>query len=213
MRLFYENKFFNFISEADYRAVSSLSEGDAVGPILHIGAEKVPSPEELLAAIGEAHSLIIIAHDKEEALKAFCEQMPIVRAAGGVVENDLGDVLMMTRKGWRDLPKGHIDEGESAEEAAVREVMEECGLQAVEIVAPLCTTRHFHRAYGRWEIKQTEWFLMYAAGENPTLTPEADEGITSAEWLRARRLWQAVGESYSTIKEVFEEFLKIKVNY
>ena len=213
MRLFYENKFFNFLSEADYREVSAHSEGENMGPILHIGGEKAPSPEELLTAIGEAHSLTIVAHDGQEALKAFCQQMPIVRAAGGVVESGCGDILMMTRKGWRDLPKGHIDEGESAEEAAVREVMEECGLQDVEIVDHLCTTRHFHHAYGRWEIKETEWFLMYAAGDDPTLMPEESEGITAVEWLRARRLWQAVGESYSTIKEVFEEFLKYKTNY
>ena len=213
MRLFYENKFFNFISEADYWEVSHLSEGETAGPIVHIGDEKVPTPEELLTAIGNERSLTIVAHNGQDAIKAFCQQMPIVRAAGGVVESGCGDILMMTRKGWRDLPKGHIDEGENAEEAAVREVMEECGLHTVEIVAPLCTTRHFHCAYGRWEIKETMWFLMYAAGENPTLTPEANEGITSVEWLRARRLWQAVGESYSTIKEVFEEFLKYKVNY
>ncbi len=213
MRLFYENKFFKFLSEADYREVSNPEEGTETASMLHIEGKNIPTPEELLAAIGNNRSLVVVAEDGEAALQDFCRQMPIVRAAGGVVENDNGDILIMTRKGWRDLPKGHIDEGESAEEAAVREVGEECGLQSVEIVAPLCTTRHFHRAYGRWEIKQTEWFLMYAAGENPTITPEAEEGITAVEWLRGRRLWQAVDQSYSTIKEVFEEFLKYKVSY
>ena len=211
MRLFYENKFFNFISEADYREVSALSEGETTGPILQIRGENVLTPEELLTAIGEEHSLTIVAHNGEETLKAFCQQMPIIRAAGGVVENDLGEVLMMTRKGWRDLPKGHIDEGESDEEAAVREVMEECGLQAVEIVAPLCTTRHFHNAYGRWEVKQTEWFVMLAPGEAPEITPQQDENITAVEWLRGRRLWKAVDSSYSTIKTLFEHYLDWKI--
>ena len=213
MRLFFENKFFEFLSDADYRIVSTSEEGMKTTPMLHIGGGKVPTPEELIAAIGGNHSLRVVAEDGKAALVEFCKQMPIVRAAGGVVENSGGDILVMTRKGWRDLPKGHIDEGESAEEAAVREVMEECGLQSVDIVAPLCTTRHFHCAYGRWEIKQTEWFLMYAEGEEPALMPEEDEGITAVEWLRGRRLWQAVESSYSTIKEVFEEFLKYKVNY
>lgn len=212
MRIFFENKFFFFLSEADYRAVSQSDCGEETAPMLHIEAGVTPSPEELLESIGSHHSLTIVAPDAEECLVRFVAQMPVVRAAGGLVESDAGDVLMITRKGWRDLPKGHIDAGESPEEAAIREVQEETGLQEVDIVAPLCTTRHFHRAYGRWEVKQTEWYLMHAPGEEPALTPEEGESITAAEWLRARRLWQAVEESYSTIKEVFEEFLKFKVN-
>lgn len=213
MRLFFENKFFFFSSEADYREVS-ISNGEMMAtPILHIGQEDVPSPEELLAAAGDNRSLVILAPDGEAAGERFCAQMPIVKAAGGLIENQRGDILVITRKGWRDLPKGHIDEGESAEEAALREVQEETGLQEAEIVAPLCTTRHFHRAYGRWEVKQTEWFLMFAPGEEPALCPEEGESITAAEWLGGRRLWQAVESSYSTIKVVFEEFLKYKVGY
>lgn len=212
MRLFFENKFFDFLSEADYRAVSnSLGESDT-SPILHIEEGRTPTPEELLCAAGAKSCLRIVATDGERCGERFCSSLPIVKAAGGLVENDLGDILVITRKGWRDLPKGHIDEGENSEEAALREVREETGLQEVEIVEPLCITRHFHRAYGRWEIKQTEWFLMHAPGEEPMLTPEEGESISAAEWLRGRRLWQAVEESYSTIKVVFEEFLKYKVN-
>lgn len=192
-------------------AVSNSAEGITSAPILHIEEDKIPTPEELLAAVGSNRSLIVLSPDGEKCGELFCAQMPIVRAAGGLVENERGDILVITRKGWRDLPKGHIDEGESPEEAALREVGEETGLQEVEIVAPLCTTRHFHRAYGRWEVKQTEWYLMYAAGEEPALSPEEGESITAAEWLAGRRLWQAVDESYSTIKVVFEEFLKYKV--
>jgi ADP-ribose pyrophosphatase YjhB (NUDIX family) len=197
---------------ADFATVSnSVSEGTEC-PNLKIEGNSTPTPEELLEAIGKGHKLYLVAENAEECFERFCSQMPIVRAAGGVVENDNGDVLIMTRKGWRDLPKGHIDEGESPEEAAIREVQEETGLQEVFIVTPLCPTYHFHNAYGRWEIKQTEWYLMHAPGESPAVYPEAEEAITAVEWLRGRRLWRAVDESYSTIKVVFEMFLKYKVN-
>lgn len=212
MRIFFENKFFDFLSEADYREVSTNSPTGENTPILHIGEDSTPSPEELLGAVGSNRSLVVLSPNGEEAGERFCAQMPIVRAAGGLVENERGDILIITRKGWRDLPKGHIEEGEAAEEAALREVQEETGLQEAEIVAPLCTTRHFHCAYGRWEVKQTEWFLMFAPGDEPTLYPEEGESITAAEWLGGRRLWQAVDESYSTIKTVFEDFLKHKLN-
>ena len=212
MRIFFENKFFIFLSEADDRAVSSSECGEKCGPMCNIGEGTTPTPEELLERVGAHHRLTIVAPDAEECFERFVAQMPIVRAAGGLVESDAGDVLVITRKGWRDLPKGHIDEGEEPEEAAIREVQEETGLQEVEIVAPLCTTHHFHRAYGRWEVKQTEWYIMHAPGEEPALMPEEGESISAAEWLRGRRLWMAVEESYSTIKIVFEEFLKHKVN-
>lgn len=211
MRLFFENKFFDFISVADFATLSNLATEHTKCPNLKIEGT-TPTPEELLSAIGGEKKLLVVAEDAKECLERFCAQMPIVRAAGGIVENDGGDVLFMTRKGWRDLPKGHIDEGESSQEAAIREVMEETGLQDVFIVAPLHTTYHFHNAYGRWEIKQTDWYLMHAPGENPALYPECEENITAVEWLRGRRLWQAVEESYSTIKELFEAYLKYKVN-
>lgn len=211
MRLFFENKFFVFLRVADYAQVSKSTNQEESCPNLKIESGNYPTPEELLEAVGANRKLLVVAEDAEACFERFCQQMPIVRAAGGVVENDSGDILFMTRKGWRDLPKGHIDEGETSEQAAVREVMEETGLQEVDIITPLCPTFHFHRAYGRWEIKQTDWYLMHAPGENPAICPEEGENITSVEWLRGRRLWQAVEESYSTIKVVFEKYLEFKV--
>lgn len=205
MVLFFENKLFRFCP------AGSEVECGVPSVALCIDDSEPLTPEKLLEAIGPNQVLNIFCTDPQKAIDNFCAALPVVKAAGGLVENAVGEVLMIRRKGWPDLPKGHIDEGESAEQAAVREVMEETGLAEVEIVAPLCTTRHFHNAYGRWEVKQTEWYLMYAAGESPELLPEEGEQITSAEWLRARRLWEAVGSSYSTIKVVFERFLELKI--
>ena len=205
MLLFFENKFFRFVAE----------EPKEVAPeelvVLHVGENESLTPERLLGAVGPCRSLYVVSPAPQATLDAFCAALPVVRAAGGLVENEAGEVLMIRRKGWPDLPKGHIDEGETSEQAALREVQEETGLAEVEIVCPLCTTRHFHRAYGHWEVKQTEWYLMYAPGSAPALQPEEGEQITAAEWLRARRLWQAVEASYSTIKVVFEKFLEHKI--
>ncbi|MFM8758223.1 MAG: NUDIX domain-containing protein, partial [Methylophilaceae bacterium] len=43
-------------------------------------------------------------------------------AAGGLVENELGQVLMIFRRGKWDLPKGKLDPNESIDECALREV-------------------------------------------------------------------------------------------
>src|SRR5262245_62687058 len=85
-----------------------------------------------------------------------------VRAAGGVVvrqgENGAPEVLIVHRPAYDDwsFPKGKCEDGESEEEAAVREVEEETGLKC-RLERELTTTR-YRDARGRpktvryWEI-------------------------------------------------------------
>ena len=49
-------------------------------------------------------------------------------AAGGLVENEKGEILFMFRRGKWDMPKGKRDPGETLEECALREVEEETGV-------------------------------------------------------------------------------------
>jgi len=58
--------------------------------------------------------------------------------AGGVVLNTKGEILIVAQRNnvW-SLPKGHIDEGETELEAAVREIYEESGINKVELIKKL----------------------------------------------------------------------------
>ena len=62
--------------------------------------------------------------------------------AGGLVINNNSKVLLIYRKNKWDLPKGKLDEGENLEEAAIREVVEETGLDITKlsINEPLLST-------------------------------------------------------------------------
>ena len=53
-------------------------------------------------------------------------------AASGIVYNGEGEVLLEKRadNGWWGLPGGHVDVGESVEQAAIREIWEETGIRA-----------------------------------------------------------------------------------
>lgn len=88
--------------------------------------------------------------------------------------------LIATRRKTRwGLPKGAVSEGETSEQAALREVLEETGLEA-KIVRPLDTIEYFFRAGDTLIRKRVDFYLMeYVAG---TLTPQLSE-VDDVEWV------------------------------
>jgi len=127
-------------------------------------------------------------------------------AAGGLVQNELGHVLMIFRRGYWDLPKGKLDPQESIDECALREVTEETGLQDITMGRFICTTTHEY--YDKWlqqdVVKESHWYHMQASLTQP-LVPQTEEDITAIRWVDAAE-WSSLLElSYPTIQQVFRE--------
>lgn len=86
----------------------------------------------------------------------------VVQGAGGVLFNPQGQVLLIRdRQGYWCFPKGHLDPGESPEQAALREVEEETGIKGV-IKERLSTTRYRNN---KGIDREIHWFLMEGQGE------------------------------------------------
>jgi len=106
-------------------------------------------------------------------------------SAGGVVYRfDQGRPLFLLIRdsyGNWGFPKGHLEDGEAAEAAAVREVEEETGLAAVESRGAIETIDWYFRFRGRLIHKVCHFYLM-ESGSGPTCPQEA-EGITACQWL------------------------------
>jgi ADP-ribose pyrophosphatase YjhB (NUDIX family) len=106
-------------------------------------------------------------------------------SAGGVVLRWLRgepNVLLILDpyRNW-GLPKGHLEEGEDARQAAVREVSEETGLVRLEVGPELHTIDWLFRRRGARVHKFCTFFLMRSSeGE---AVPEVGEGITQCVWL------------------------------
>ena len=105
-------------------------------------------------------------------------------SAGGVVYRRAGDVIEValaarrTRRGelaW-GLPKGEIEPDETADQAAVREVREETGLEA-EIEASLGDIRYFYVWEGVRIRKAVRFFLMRATGGEVSLHDHEMEDV------------------------------------
>jgi 8-oxo-dGTP pyrophosphatase MutT (NUDIX family) len=77
------------------------------------------------------------------------------------------------------LPKGHPEEGESASDAALREVREEAGVEA-RLVEKLGDVRYWYMRGGRRIAKVVSFFLLeYLSGE----VDDHDREVEHARWL------------------------------
>jgi 8-oxo-dGTP pyrophosphatase MutT (NUDIX family) len=107
------------------------------------------------------------------------------RSAGGVlVREDRVVVIVPTRRASDGskvlaLPKGHIDPGESALQAAVREVREETGIVG-EPVRELGEARYWYRRDGQTIPKSVSFYLFtYVEGH----TDDHDDEVEEARWI------------------------------
>jgi len=129
--------------------------------------------------------------------------MKEIIAAGGVVLNEDGDLLMIFRRGRWDLPKGKLDDGEQIKDCAVREVKEETGLRKLHVKRFLGITYHkyFDTHVNEEVVKQTHWFEMRAKRKQQ-LIPAREEDIEKVEWVDQKKVPEKLRNSYANIAEI-----------
>ncbi len=132
-------------------------------------------------------------------------------SAGGVVFRSFAEgpkflLINDSYKNW-GFPKGHLNTGESADEAALREAGEETGLTELIPLGPLGVIDWFFRFRGQLIHKYCHFFLF----ESPSgpAVPQLEEGITACRWYaypdavknisydNARKILEKAGEEVS----------------
>lgn len=156
---------------------------------------------------GELH-YINLYHKKEEKLEKFLKKkLPVVQAAGGLVYNHKKEILFIYRNSKWDLPKGGVENDETIEEAAVREVEEETGVQYLKVRDFIAKTYHVFKRNGEFKLKITHWYEMHTDYDG-NLTPQLEEGIKKAKWKNFEKSQKALRDSYENIKLLFpKEYL------
>ncbi|HET7000040.1 MAG TPA: NUDIX domain-containing protein [Puia sp.] len=125
----------------------------------------------------------------------------LLLAAGGLVENEKGEILFMFRRDKWDLPKGKLDPGETLEECALREVEEETGVGQLELKTFLLQTLHEYEELGKVIQKKTHWFYM-STTSHQLLIPQAEEDITELRWIAPADFEIVLRNTYPAIVEV-----------
>ncbi|MEX6689389.1 NUDIX domain-containing protein [Danxiaibacter flavus] len=133
---------------------------------------------------------------------------PIIIAAGGLVTNEKNELLMIFRRGKWDLPKGKLDEGESIEACALREVREETGLQQLDLLNEVGITYHeyFDKFTNADVIKRTHWYAMKTVTDQ-NLTPQTEEDIEQIVWADRKQIADHLTNSYKNIVEIIDKYL------
>ncbi|MCX6729589.1 MAG: NUDIX domain-containing protein [Candidatus Saccharibacteria bacterium] len=108
--------------------------------------------------------------------------------AGGVVfrrdkNKEVEILLIQDAKDRWTIPKGHIEEGESSKETAEREIMEETGLQKMDVLNWLGKINFRYRRTNSLVLMTTEIFLVQAQGDTDALKPE--EWMNGIKWFPA----------------------------
>ena len=118
--------------------------------------------------------------------------MRIEHSAGAVlytvVSGEPRYVLVTERSGYASLPKGHLEEGETPAQAALREIREETGISAPLTTAePLWQDGYALRDGG---YKQVDYFLARFDGQTPV---SCCEDVVAVSLVTFREAWEALG--------------------
>ncbi len=159
--------------------------------------------EKLFNSIPKSSEMTYLCVHPEinKMVKNLLSTSKLIKAAGGLVRNGNGEYLFIHRLGKWDLPKGKVEENEKMREAAVREVEEECGIQINYLGNKIATTYHTYYMRGKFVLKQTQWYDM-GVNKEPKLTPQTEEDISEAIWLKKTDLKKIKENTYPLIKDI-----------
>ncbi|HBB35684.1 MAG TPA: ADP-ribose pyrophosphatase [Cyanobacteria bacterium UBA9273] len=139
--------------------------------------------------------------------------VPDHTSAGGVVarlENEQIYIALLqeNRNSEYVLPKGHVEAGETIEEAARREIEEEAGLSHLQLIAPLGVRERLAFSKRSWKITHYFLFITDQVEGSPT-DPDNDYQL---EWFPLAQLpsffWPEQREIIETNRDRIGELLR-----
>ncbi len=171
-------------------------------PILWKELNKRTFVEDITTAI--ENKIVFYHPDLDTMWNEFKAAFKVIEAAGGIVQNELKQILFIYRHDKWDLPKGKIEKGETLQNAAMREVKEECGFRNLDLNRQVSTTFHIYEEKGKQVLKISYWFLMFSRDQD--LTPQIEEGITQVQWMDQANMAKIFKNTYPNIELLLSEY-------
>lgn len=105
-------------------------------------------------------------------------------SAGGVIVDKSSVLILKKYRGDWVLPKGRVEDGETFEETALREVQEESGLEC-EIKRYIGFVKYNYVHYDGEEVQKTVHYFYMTKPEGD-LCPQKEEGFCEAAFMPAK---------------------------
>lgn len=154
--------------------------------------------------------VVLYGPDYKSLKKAVKSLFVVIKAAGGLVVNEEGEGLFIYRLNTWDLPKGKAEKNETMRQTAIREVMEETGVERLELHRILAKTKHVYRnRSGKRVLKITHWYEM--ATEKQVLIPQTEEAIEKAEWIAIESFMNDHTPVYKSVSDVVATYQSLQV--
>lgn len=151
---------------------------------------------------------IVVSKDPKALWKDFQTLYRRVDAGGGIVENN-GEILCIYRRKIWDLPKGKLNPKETWKQAAVREVLEETGIQSITRGKSLGKTLHtFKTRSGARILKVSKWYHM--STEHRKFVLQLEEDIEAAEWVKPEDFLSGDYDMFLNIRHLVQRYIRYR---
>ena len=202
------------IREQDYNSILNGDEFTPANLLHHVLIKNVSESHiDQLIDILDFHlpkniySITLEPTDYESIKAYFKSKYKILKAAGGLVVKK-NRYLMIYRLNKWDLPKGKINKGEAPDQAALREVEEECNV-TTKLGKPICNTWHTYTMKKRKILKKTSWYKMSVIDDS-NMKPQTVENIEQIKWMNPKEVFHALDNSYESIRFVIQKYFNKK---
>ena len=150
----------------------------------------------------QSFDIVYKTDDEKELWEKIKKYFVFQRAAGGLVFKN-NHILSIYRFDRWDFPKGHVETGETDMGAAIREVMEETGIEELSVTKDLGYTYHIYPLSDQFVLKETRWYEMHTTN-NQQLVPQQEESITKAEWIPIRAINKITENTYPALIDLLQ---------
>ena len=174
--------------------------------VLFINQELSFVVETILKALKKnKKEVIILLEDIEKAKADFFKNFTCIEAAGGIVQNENKELLFIFRRGKWDLPKGKLEENETVEICASREIEEETGVKNLILKHKIGETYHIYEENKTMILKTSHWFYFISNGQQHTAA-QTEEDISEVKWVQTRNIREPMANTYQNIKDILSVF-------
>ena len=185
---------------------ANLKKKSTQNNVLYIKDENAIIVDTILLALKkDKNEIIILADDIEKVKNFFTTHFTNIVAAGGIVQNEKKELLFIFRRGKWDLPKGKLEENETLEICAAREIEEETGVKNLILKHKIGETYHIYEENKIMILKTSHWFYFTSEGKQQTIA-QTTEDISEVKWIHTRNIKEPMTNTYPNIKDILSEF-------